>query len=439
MAKTPRLFPASPAKRYGFDRGAPYRQTEAEPVKRGYIFASEGSQKVIYDGAGNKTWFATASAADATITLPSADVAVGVLYTVKRVSGSANLLKVVALSGTLDGTPTYTIATQYDAFSFQSDGLNYYINRDFRPAGSAAVSNTLTVSIMSVLQTFTASGASGFLGSLRVSATASVGALHVDTTSSLSGAVNALTTFTASGAVGFLGSMRTSGSASVGFLHVGGTSSLSGAVNALTTFTASGAVGFLGSARVSGSASVGFLHVGGTTSLSGAVTCLTTLGVSGTLSAGELILDGRRIGGAILGTASGATNTHFGVSGTWTNVRQMQVVISGKGNAAATNFILNLYTDGGTTPILTYAAAANTSATASEAYAIFNVFGTNADSGLKFATVTQHFLGITTQATQGRTAVADTGSINAVYISMGAGTTTLTMSSAHFNVYGTLA
>src|SRR5262245_13378050 len=104
-----------------------YGATDDMVAKKGGIFTFDDGQPVFTDGAGHKTWFATASASAKTITLPSADASVGTRFTVKRQSGAGHNLNITALSGNLDGTATYTIANQYDCFTFQSDGTNYNV------------------------------------------------------------------------------------------------------------------------------------------------------------------------------------------------------------------------------------------------------------------------------------------------------------------------
>ena len=95
-------------------------------VKKGFQLATEDSIPIIYDGTGNKTWFVDTSATgNAAIQFPSADASVGLLLTVRRVSVGVNTCKLTALSGTLDGTATYSVDTLAPV-RFKSDGTNYW-------------------------------------------------------------------------------------------------------------------------------------------------------------------------------------------------------------------------------------------------------------------------------------------------------------------------
>ncbi|MEO6291888.1 MAG: hypothetical protein ABIO88_04630, partial [Burkholderiaceae bacterium] len=67
-----------------------------------------------------------------------------------------------------------------------------------------------------------------------------------------------------------------------------------------------------------------------------------------------------------LGSASNVAGTavQLKVNGTWSSYRSLDIDYRGKGAATTTRLILFLYTDGGTTPFMTYSFAVNTSATA---------------------------------------------------------------------------
>jgi phage gp37-like protein len=119
--------------RFGGVENPTYGATDDMVAKKGGIFTFADGQLVFTDGAGHETWFATASASAKTITLPSAHASVGTRFTVKRQSAQGHALNVAALSGSLDGTVTYTIANQHDCFTFQSDGTNYNVVWDHVP------------------------------------------------------------------------------------------------------------------------------------------------------------------------------------------------------------------------------------------------------------------------------------------------------------------
>lgn len=217
-------------------------------------------------------------------------------------------------------------------------------------------------------------------------------------------------------------------------LNVEGITTLSAAVNMLTTLSVSGNADFRGAVSVSGA-----LNALTTMSVSGNANFMIGINVSATASVGALTVGGfQEAGWHKLGSASGATASHFGISGTWTNYKVLMLDVTGKGQTTSTNFILNLYTDGGTTPLMTYALVAAASATASAAWANFMIYGANADTELKVVVPQTHFFGVATQGVQTRSATQTTVALNAIYISIGATTTTATMSSAHVTLYGLL-
>ena len=65
-----------------------------------------------------------------TVTLPSSEVRPGRLYTVKDESGSAssnNVTVATEASETIDGSSTFTLNADYEAVSFYSDGVNWFV------------------------------------------------------------------------------------------------------------------------------------------------------------------------------------------------------------------------------------------------------------------------------------------------------------------------
>lgn len=140
---------------------------------------------------------------------------------------------------------------------------------------------------------------------------------------------------------------------------------------------------------------------------------------------------------AALGSASATGLVQLKISGTWTNYHALDVMFYGKGGPTVTTAILLLYTDGGTTPFLTFVSPATATATASDRVACWEVLGVNAKSGLKVAELTKHRVaGVTTQPALGVTATATTGVVNCIGICLGAAGVTATMSSAYAYVYG---
>jgi hypothetical protein len=147
---------------------------DSQAVKRGGIFRFEDGQKVFYNGNGDKLWLATASASAYTIAIPSADKSVGTRYTIKRMSATANALKIKPATGNIDGTPTYTIATQYHAISIESDGTNYNIVWDYEPSvASGEASGSVSAMIALALGPYitSASASAAFVTSASLATT----------------------------------------------------------------------------------------------------------------------------------------------------------------------------------------------------------------------------------------------------------------------------
>jgi hypothetical protein len=112
------------------DPGNAFRRTDGAPVKIGGIFKTDtdDGQLTFTDGQGRKYWFADTTSGNVTITLPdAAEVTPDTPFVVKRVSAGANSLTVQTGGGNIDGAATKSMATQYDTFTFVSDGTNYWI------------------------------------------------------------------------------------------------------------------------------------------------------------------------------------------------------------------------------------------------------------------------------------------------------------------------
>ena len=65
-----------------------------------------------------------------TVTLPTAEVRQGRIYTVKDESGAAatnNITLATEGSETIDGAGTYTLSANYQAISLYSDGSNWFV------------------------------------------------------------------------------------------------------------------------------------------------------------------------------------------------------------------------------------------------------------------------------------------------------------------------
>ena len=110
------------------DPGNAFRRTDAAPVKVGGIFKDDNGQRTFTDGQGNVYWFIDTTGGNVTVTLPDATtVAADTIFTVKRTTGGANTLTVATDAGTIDGSATHSIPTQYSCYSYISDGDNYWI------------------------------------------------------------------------------------------------------------------------------------------------------------------------------------------------------------------------------------------------------------------------------------------------------------------------
>lgn len=141
--------------------------------------------------------------------------------------------------------------------------------------------------------------------------------------------------------------------------------------------------------------------------------------------------------GKLDGTTGFAGVNFFKMSADWTAYQALELDVQAKGAATTTNLIIALYTDGGTTPILTFATNPIASATASEVAASFQITGTRNQNAMKVIfTRYQMFNGVTNQAGQFPTSTFTVSAINAIGVITGAGTTTTTMSSADIFLYG---
>jgi hypothetical protein len=345
--------------RFGGARNPSFGPTDDMVVKKGGIFTFEDGQKVFTDGAGHKTWFATASAAAKTITLPSAEASVGTRFTVKRQSGPGLALKVVALSGTLDGTATYTIATQYEAKTFESDGTNYNITWDYQP-------DVLTL---------------GYAGTVSFA-----GEAHLGST------------------------LLVSATLSAGFLQVHNRAFFSATLDALAQL------------YVSATASVGALQVHGQAFFSATLDALAQFYCSATASVGALQITGKPAGLVQLGSVSSDTLTALRFSGSWSDYAILELIVGYRTNAASNTASIGIYTDGDTTAILNqnFGTVSNAAAYHLEVR-IFNASARKSITGEKYSE---------TSLASGHTATANTGFVNALQLTHGGASNTMTLCTA---------
>lgn len=112
------------------DTGNAFRRTDNAPAKLGGIFKtdSDNGQVSFTDGQGNVFWFVDTTSGNVTVTLPDATtVTPDTRFTVKRTTAGVNTLTVDTGGGNIDGAASKSMATQYDKYTFVSDGSNYWI------------------------------------------------------------------------------------------------------------------------------------------------------------------------------------------------------------------------------------------------------------------------------------------------------------------------
>jgi len=99
---------------------------DLQNVKRGAEFVSLTGVAATRLGNGDWIYIVDTAAANRQVVLPAAADEVGHLHTVKRITSGANTCVVSSDSGSLDGSTSYSIATQYVAVGFFSDGENWW-------------------------------------------------------------------------------------------------------------------------------------------------------------------------------------------------------------------------------------------------------------------------------------------------------------------------
>lgn len=133
------------------------RRTDAAAALQGGIWEIESSQNTFTDGQGNKYWLIDTTGGAVSVALPAAaDVSPDTIFNVKRTTGGANALTVTPDSGNIDGSAAHSIATQYAAFGYASDGTNYHIVRQYSP-GEFVTSASLATALGSYLTSNSAS------------------------------------------------------------------------------------------------------------------------------------------------------------------------------------------------------------------------------------------------------------------------------------------
>jgi hypothetical protein len=72
-------------------------------------------------------WFADATSAAITLTLPPANAHRGKSWTAKKVDSSVNAITIATAAGTIDGGASVTLSSQWDSVTVTSDGSRWLI------------------------------------------------------------------------------------------------------------------------------------------------------------------------------------------------------------------------------------------------------------------------------------------------------------------------
>ena len=78
-------------------------------------------------GVNDGVVFVDNTAGDVTATLPDMATVKGRQFTVKRITAGAHACTVNATAGLIDGGASASLAAQWEAYTFKSNGLAYYI------------------------------------------------------------------------------------------------------------------------------------------------------------------------------------------------------------------------------------------------------------------------------------------------------------------------
>jgi cytoskeletal protein CcmA (bactofilin family) len=300
------------------------------------------------------------------------------------------------------------------------------IRQEYTPErwGWVACSATASVNSQTVFK-LTGNQASDYVANRKVKLTGGSTTLYATIVSS---SFTTETTITITGASGSLSS-----SMSIAWLSTVYTQNLPANVvvtSGTSTFTAEAVfqatASFASAVKVSGTLSVGgnivaggSVTVGGSATFSGTVAMLTALNVSGTLNVGTLLVGGVAVGGggwSLIGsTAIGAAQTsEVKFSGSWSQYVAFKVYIVNMGSSASGTALLKIYTDGGTTPILTLP----NQTLAANIQGDYDIMG----SGQSLKLIKHHASSVTVYAI---TTTANSGIINCIGWTTSGGTVTI--------------
>lgn len=99
---------------------------DLQNVKRGVEYGSLTGVAMTRFSDGSALYVVDTQAGNRQVVLPRAADGAGQEHIVKRISGGANTCVVSSDGGALDGTASYSIATQYTVGRFMSDGQNWW-------------------------------------------------------------------------------------------------------------------------------------------------------------------------------------------------------------------------------------------------------------------------------------------------------------------------
>lgn len=99
---------------------------DAEYLKRGAEFDDRTTGIEVTKWSYRWLYVVDTTSANRSVVLPAAKDSVDIMHVVKRISGGANTCVVSSDSGNLDGTASYSVATQYASVSFVSDGDDWW-------------------------------------------------------------------------------------------------------------------------------------------------------------------------------------------------------------------------------------------------------------------------------------------------------------------------
>jgi hypothetical protein len=99
--------------------------SEVDQMVYANVLTPAGTSGAVALTNGNSIVLVNASGASRTVTLPSPTS--GKIFNIKKIDSSVNTVVISAPSGTIDGTVSKTLTTQYQSLTITSDGTNFFI------------------------------------------------------------------------------------------------------------------------------------------------------------------------------------------------------------------------------------------------------------------------------------------------------------------------